>query len=105
MKRILIGLVVLVGSGLGKAEELPAKFLNTRLPFVENQGQAGDGIRFYSQTFFGKVGVMEKGEILYHLAFGTDNKGIVLKESLVGASNLQIEGKERLETKVNYFIG
>jgi hypothetical protein len=33
------------------------------------------------------------------------HKGVVLKESLIGASSLKIEGKEKAETKVNYFIG
>jgi hypothetical protein len=101
---VLIGVVMGFGQK-GWSKEDMAKFLNVRMPFIENQGQAGDGIRFYNQIFFGKVGVTEKGEILYHLAFGTDNKGIVLKESLIGASGLQIEGKEKAETRVNYFIG
>jgi hypothetical protein len=51
-----------------------AKFLNVSMPFIENQGQAGQGISFYSQTFFGKVGVTEKGEILYFLPLKSEHR-------------------------------
>ncbi|OIP36383.1 hypothetical protein AUJ95_09415 [Candidatus Desantisbacteria bacterium CG2_30_40_21] len=128
MKKILgaIGVFVVLVLGLGVngwCQEDMAKYLNARLPFIENQGQAGEGIAFYAQTFFGKVGITKEGEILYHLSEhkaqntrhrtqGPDTKhqtpdtrGIVLSESLIGAKDFQIEGRERAETGVNYFIG
>jgi hypothetical protein len=50
MKKIL-GIMAMIGvmgfGANGWCQEDMAKFLNARVPFIENQGQAGDGIRFY----------------------------------------------------------
>ena len=44
------------------------KVSGLQMPFIENQGQVGDGsVRFYANTFAGTVYVTDRGEIVYSL--------------------------------------
>ncbi|MFH2002482.1 MAG: SBBP repeat-containing protein, partial [Planctomycetota bacterium] len=82
--------------------------LKINMPFIQNQGQAADEVRFYSPTGSGTVFVTDGGEIVYALpdsGLGGKNSGWCLREKLVGAAVPSIEGQDRVSTTFNYFQG
>ena len=94
------------------------KVMKLQMPFIANEGQAAKEVSFYAKTFGGTAYVTEKGEMVYSfpriepkgrtkdIASSPQNiKGVTLKETLVGASVTNPQGKDRAQTKVNYFIG
>jgi hypothetical protein len=38
---------------------------NLRIPFVPNEGQMDDSIKFYAKTFMGTVSITERGDLVY----------------------------------------
>ena len=99
--------------------EILKQTMSMQLPFIENQGQiAGDQVRYYAKTFGGTAYVTQQGEMVYSFAgVGPENKapasastpknikGVILKETLVGAFFTHPKGEDQAQTKVNYFIG
>ncbi len=74
-----------------------------QVPFVQNEGQVeSDAVKFYADTFGGRLFVKDGGVLTYTLA--GEDKIIVLKETF---SNLNVEpaGTEESITKINYFKG
>ncbi len=101
----------------GPKAKIPEKVFRIQMPLIANEGQIGDEhVRYYATTFAGTVYVTDKGEMVHvlsssepraekrHLA-NSPVKTSMIRERLVGSSSLSPEGKERAETKVNYFIG
>ena len=86
---------------------LQAKTLH--IPFMENRGQVNDKVMFYARTFGGTVFLTQEGEIVYSLPEitkeGQGERGIVLKEKLVGARVKGIMGEEASHTRVSSFKG
>lgn len=68
-----------------------------RIPFVENRGQLQDtSVRFFADTFAGRVLVTDKAEIVYDLG---------LRESFEGSGQPDIKGQKTAETRISYFLG
>jgi PKD repeat protein len=82
---------------------------NLQIPFITNQGQIHESVKFYAQTFGGTVFVTENGEIVYHLPQSPEHEnqemGLVIQESFVGGEKQIIKGEGRSRTKVNFFKG
>jgi DNA-binding beta-propeller fold protein YncE len=81
------------------------RFANTRLPFIENQGQINGDVKFYTNTFAGTVYVTDN-DLTYHST--TDNpdskyNAIIIKEKFLGKINPT--GLDKKDTVVNYFKG
>lgn len=70
-----------------------------RVPFVANEGQAAEGVRFHASTFGGAVFITDKGEVVYALAGGP-----AIEETFQGLSG-KIRGEGKSITKVSYFRG
>jgi len=102
-------LVLVFASPLMQAEERSAmQSLDLNMPFIENQGQRSDEVLFYSPTASGTVFVTKEGEIVYALPDADSkgkHKGWSLRETLVGASLSSIQGVERVNTTLNFFLG
>ena len=99
------------------------KAMKLQMPFIANEGQTADDVRFYAQTFGGTAYVTNKGEIVYSFLqkdkkkredikhgnrgprHSDETKGWSLKESLVGAMAAEPQGKDQVSSTVNYFIG
>jgi len=94
-------------SAIPKAEAL-SKLSKLHIPFIPNQGQMDEKVKYYARTFCGTVFVSEAGEISYSLPKkdgGKTLKGWVLKEELLGGSIKGIRAEEESPTRVSYFIG
>ena len=94
------------------------KAMKLQMPFIANEGQAAKEVSFYAKTFGGTAYVTQKGEMVYSFfsiepkdrapdssSTPKNIKGVTLKETLVSASVTSPQGRDRSQTKVNYFIG
>jgi hypothetical protein len=70
-----------------------------RVPFVANQGQAAEGVKFHASTFGGAVFITERGEVVYALAGGP-----VIEETFPGLTG-EITGEGKSITRVSYIKG
>jgi hypothetical protein len=64
------------------------KAVKLQIPFIENQGQVAEEVRFYAKTFGGTLFVTKNGEMIYAFPGNSgDDKatGWALKETLLGA--------------------
>jgi hypothetical protein len=110
-------------------KEILNKVKALQISFIENKGQIKDkNVGFYAKTMGGTFFVTKDGDMVYYLPFsdnsqsesknpklGTANpktkiqnqeqKGWVIKESLVGTTISNVKGEEKSATKVNYFKG
>lgn len=48
-------------------EEVSQKTMKLRMPFITNEGQADERVKFYANTLSGRVFVAKDGEIVYSL--------------------------------------
>ncbi len=91
---------------IADSQNLP--FVNTHLPFITNQGQLDEQVKFYAKTFAGTVFVNEGGltysMIGEKLQDGTI-QGIAFEEKFLTVQNLELVGLGNSDTVVNYFIG
>jgi hypothetical protein len=84
-----------------------------QIPFIENQGQFKDKtVRFYADTFVGKVFVTDQGELVYDILntrgksqTSETNRFAPLRESLMGQTLKEIKGSKGSPTKINYYLG
>src|SRR6185503_11193188 len=74
------------------------------LPFVQNDGQVHPDVRFFVDTFAGRVYVTNNG-LTYDLLTGQSNTRMATTESFIHANSPQPFGIERNEAMVNYFVG
>lgn len=82
--------------------------IKINMPFLENQGQADDCVKFYSPTQSGTVFVTDEGEIFYSIRdqeFDTTRTGWCLRESLKGADIGSIEGSDPVDTAISFLKG
>jgi len=91
---------------------ITSKLPSLRIPFIENQGQADEGVGFYARTFGGMISVTKDGEIVYSMGVQgpkdgrpKERKMIGFKEVLVGATIKEVKGHEKSSARVNYFTG
>jgi hypothetical protein len=84
------------------------KLIHPSVPFIANQGQTDERVRFYAGVDGGTVYVTRIGEIVYDLPKVSGKAGTTgwsLKEALVGGAAALVEGAEKAPTEVNYLIG
>ena len=89
----LCGLFLLSGIALAKAN----------LPFITNNGQVHESVRFYAPTFSGTVFVTAGGDIIY--SFPKADKRTAITETFIGATVRDITGQGESITKVSDFRG
>ena len=56
-----------------------------QMPFIANEGQADERVRFYANTFGGTVFVTKEGEIVYSLLAGRGEEAGGRKQGCIGA--------------------
>ncbi|MBI5306856.1 MAG: SBBP repeat-containing protein [Planctomycetes bacterium] len=64
--------VMTSGDACPTQEALISKTRTLQMPFIANNGQVDEQVRFYAKTFGGTVFVTKEGEIVYSLPFGRD---------------------------------
>jgi beta-propeller repeat-containing protein len=104
--------------------EINQRIAKLHVPFIINQGQTDERVKFYANTFGGTVFVTNEGQIVYsipkfeekkapkedlNLKPETRNskliKGLALKEEIVGGKVNDVKGEGKAITKVSYFRG
>ncbi|MEK7297131.1 MAG: hypothetical protein AAB069_04445, partial [Planctomycetota bacterium] len=113
------------GGACPDKEELVKKSRTLRMPFIANNGQVNEQVRFYAKTFGGTVFVTKEGEIVYSLppnrsqnVFLANNnphaetqnqqspmRSLALKEQLICGNIGEIKGGAQSITTVSYFKG
>jgi len=86
-----------------------SKLAKISLPFIENQGQLDQEVRFYANTFAGTVFVTEDG-LTYALMNGASEEdestqGVAVKERFLSEQSLRATGFDKSDAIVNYFVG
>ncbi|HET6458848.1 MAG TPA: SBBP repeat-containing protein, partial [Nitrosopumilaceae archaeon] len=75
------------------------------LPFIQNQGQVNEDVKFYANTFAGTVFVT-KNDLTYTLTAPKDStNGVVFKERFLSSQTLDPVGQDKSNALVNYFVG
>jgi len=129
MKKILILLLTLIffvamtipaiTQGPPKEQEPPAFTVTNveapgyidddiHIPFILNQGQIDERVKFYAKIFGGTVFITKDGKIFYSFQKINEKKMIkelVLKEELVGGKVDEIKGEGKAITTFSYFKG
>jgi hypothetical protein len=125
-------LFVLCFTGFGHTAITPTTkaIRASQIPFIANQGQFDEKVRYYAKTFGGTVFITDEGQWIYslpgkgrttsdlnrsfrsqHHAKKNDSftkevaKGLALKEELIGAKFAGVKGEGVASAKVNYFKG
>lgn len=75
-----------------------------RIPFIANEGQTNERVKFYAKTFGGTVFVTKQGDIVYSLP-GPRQKKLVLQEEFLNGKIHEIRGERKSVTVVNFFKG
>ncbi|MDF1525322.1 MAG: hypothetical protein RRA15_08935 [bacterium] len=101
-------LIFLGGSGAfaGLPGDLPKAIAMEKIqvPFIENRGQAPEGVAYYAQTFGGLFYVTGKGAMVLLIPGKEDPAlGAILTERLEGTARIRPEGLQRAETIVNVY--
>ncbi|HWP92991.1 MAG TPA: SBBP repeat-containing protein [Thermodesulfobacteriota bacterium] len=88
--------------------EFRQKINKLNIPFIANQGQTDERIKFYTTTFWGTVFVTNDGQIIHSLLKVKGKKsakGLSLKEEFIGGMVHEVKGEKQAVTRVNYFKG
>jgi hypothetical protein len=105
--------------------DIQLKTANMSMPFMMNEGQFPDEVKYIAKTFSGSVYVTNAGQVIYLLPkrdekgrihkgrlseIETSGKsrgvhGVAIKEELVGATIKDITASNETDTIFNYFIG
>jgi CARDB/Divergent InlB B-repeat domain len=96
---------------------------NLRVPFVPNEGQIDDNVKFYARTFVGTISITERGELIYSApnspparawqagkpptcsAGRRTPNSFTFKEQLVGGRINELKPAKESKAKVSYFHG
>lgn len=84
------------------------KSKNLNVPFIFNEGQINNNVKYYAKTFAGSMFITDEGHMYYSMPIIKGEqiyRTISFKESLVGAENIQLSGKNVQPTKINVFKG
>ena len=98
-------------AGMPFKGNITQKVQKLQAPFIANNGQMDENVRYYAQTFRGMVFVTKNGEIVYSLPEvgeandGGTQRGVVLREQLVGGNISEIRGDLKSAAVVSYFTG
>lgn len=88
--------------------EFSTRISKVQIPFIVNEGQYNEDVKFYAKTFSGMVFITKNGEIVYSLPMYGKYKittGIAIKENFTGGKTNNITGQEQSLTKVSYIKG
>src|SRR5262245_22610510 len=108
----LLGLLVPVGAVLiawsrhgdePRGAPTPPSAEGPGVPFIANQGQTDERVRFYAGIRGGTAYVTRSGEIVYDLP-QAGATGWALKEELVGGA-ARVEGELKATTSVSHLVG
>ena len=88
------------------------RLAKVNLPFIENNGQTHEDVKYYTSTFAGNAFVTED-HITYSLMKSSPKeedgenqiRGVALKESFLTKEALHPRGLDRSDSIVNYFVG
>jgi len=90
------------------------RLAKVHLPFIENNGQVNEDVKYYASTFAGTAFVTEDG-ITYSLMKSSPKgevedienqiQSVALKESFLTDNALHPTGLEKSDSIVNYFVG
>jgi len=81
---------------------------NLKLPFIANQGQHDQSVRFYARTCGGTAFITDDGGIVYSLpcSAGSEAQGrMALRENFIGGQIDEITGGKPASTAVSWFKG
>ena len=97
-------------AGLNSQEKskIASRMTDVHMPFITNDGQTDERVRFYAKSLGGTVFITEDAQLVYYLPKfekAKKPKGWVIKENFVGASVSSVKGEDLATTKVNYFTG
>jgi len=83
-----------------------AKLGSLQIPFIENQGQLNEDVKFYVSTFVGTVFVTESS-LTYSFSKTLDDtiQDVAVNEKFLGTNGLQPTGIAKSDSIVNYFVG
>ncbi|MEW6002757.1 MAG: hypothetical protein AB1638_08955 [Nitrospirota bacterium] len=112
----LIGLILFwalpsfAGVDVNESEKLriTSHIAKLGIPFVTNEGQTDEKVRFYARIFGGTVFITKDGETVYSLLKIEDEKTtkrLALREEFIGGSIGDPVGEEESITKVSYLMG
>ena len=87
------------GSKIVTPPEVAQKLQKLRLPFIANQGQMDEKVRFYANTFGGTVFVTKDGEIVY--ALPNNSSGFGCRGEL-HSPNVMRSSKKARKTNITY---
>ncbi|UCE19410.1 MAG: VCBS repeat-containing protein [Gemmatimonadota bacterium] len=85
-----------------------ARIAHPAIPFIANEGQVDENVRYYARTFGGTASVTKSGEIIYALPVHDDDAPtgmFVLKEKFLGGTVGEIVGEGHTDCRVNVFKG
>ena len=105
--------------------DIQLKTANMSMPFMTNEGQFPDEIKYAAKTFGGSVYLTNAGQVIYILPKRDKNermnkgrlsemetagnsrgiRGVAIKEELVGATITDIAASSETDTILNFFIG
>jgi hypothetical protein len=108
---VIAGSLSVTGGAAGSPthEAVARRSAALALPFIENRGEVDARVRYYAQTFAGRLFVTRDGEIVYSLASPPSDEGsrlgLTLREVLVGARIASITGEAATTTRVSSFQG
>ncbi|MBI3639254.1 MAG: SBBP repeat-containing protein [Thaumarchaeota archaeon] len=75
------------------------------LPFIQNQGQVNEDVKFYANTFAGTVFVTNN-DITYTMTATKDStNSVAFKERFLSLQALDPVGQDKSNALVNYFVG
>ena len=88
------------------------RLAKVHLPFIENNGQTHEDVKYYASTFAGTAFVTED-DITYSLMKSSPKeedgenqiRGVAIKESFLTKEALQPRGLDRSDSIINYFVG
>jgi len=105
-------------AGLSQTDppKIASQIAKFHIPFIANQGQTEERVKFYAKTFGGTVFITKDGEIVYSLPQSLvsnrkskiknqKSKGLALKEELVGGRVSDVTGVGKAITRISYYRG
>jgi len=95
----LAAVLVAKHPGASPPDPLTANAATLTIPFIANEGQFDQAIKFQTPFLGGEVAVTEQGEIVYSF------RHLTLTERVVGGAIPSLAGEGKTPTKVNYFVG
>jgi hypothetical protein len=112
----LLGVLVLTGllsfelvantSPMQGSTDVAGKLSQTRLPFVQNDGQMKPEVAFSAKTFGGQVFVTRDNKLVYHIPSRKDSGSWVFIEEFVSnSSGLKPAGLESSNIRISQFKG